>query len=490
MKKILICTALVLLSLSLTKTVSATGFQAYLFYSTFYSPQDGPFIETYFSVVGKSVLFVKTETGKYQGSVEITMMFKQNDIIKDFKKYELRSPEIDDTSHIDFNFIDQQRFGLPNGDYVFDMLIADKNRDMVPFIVTKNISIDFPADSVSISGIELIESFKTTQTPTILSKSGYDLVPYVSNYFPVNLSKLTFYAEVYNTEKVLGKDEKFLVTYQINSFETGLVIPSFVQYKKETSQPVNVLFSEFNISTLPTGNYNLVIQIRDKNNQLLTSNEVFFQRNNPTIQMNLTDISGIDITNTFVSAITDQDTLKEYIRTLCPISSQMELTLATKLLKTGTMVDMQRFFLNFWLTRDNLQPEEAWIKYNNEVKKANAAFSTVNRKGYATDRGRIFLKYGPPNAIAESYYEPNAYPYEIWHYYVLNDQRNRKFVFYTRELATNDFMLIHSDAIGEINNSQWQFVIHERGNAPHSVDQDEMENHWGSKVHDYYDIPR
>jgi GWxTD domain-containing protein len=418
------------------------------------------------------------------------MMFKQADIIKDFKKYELLSPEIDDTVNISFNFIDQQRFSLPSGDYEFDMLIADKNRDVLPFVITKSITIAYPDNKVNASGIELIESFSTTSTTNILSKSGFDLIPYVSNYFPNELNKLTFYAEIYNTEKILGKEEKFLVNCHIESFETGMILSNFVQYKKETSKPVNVLFSEFNISNLPTGNYNLVIEVRDKNNNVLASNELFFQRNNPDVQLSLNDIASVDISNSFVTTYTDKDTLSEYLRYISPISSQMEETLATNLIKTGDLHEMQQFFLNFWLTRDNINPEVAWTNYNEEVKKANSSFSTINRKGFDTDRGRVYLKYGPPNSIAESYYEPNAYPYEIWHYYQMKNQRNKKFVFYSRKLATNDFELIHSDAIGEIQNYQWQFVIHERGNSPGSVDQNEMENHWGSKVQDYYDIPR
>jgi len=49
-----------------------------------------------------------------------------------------------------------------------------------------------------------------------------------------------------------------------------------------------------------------------------------------------------------------------------------------------------------------------------------------------TDRGRVYLKYGPPNIISRKLYEPSSYPYEIWHYYVLGDnQRNKNSFFIT-----------------------------------------------------------
>jgi len=471
-------------------STQAKDLKAYLFYCTFLSPEEGPFIETYISVDGNSVLFEKNESGKFQGVLEITMLFKLNSEIKDFMKYDLLSPEIDDTTNINFHFIDQQRFLLPNGVYDFEILIADKNRETLPFIITRPVNIDFPYDKVSLSGIELIESFTKTESQNALTKSGYDLVPFVSNFFPDNINKLTFYSEVYNTDKVLGQDEKFLISYYIESYETERALPKYIRYKKETSNSVCILFNEFDISDLPSGNYSLAIEIRDRENNLLVSNSLFFQRSNPNIQINIHDISTINIKNTFVEKFTSMDTLVENIRSLSPISTQLEKSFARNLVKDPDLKIMKQYFWNFWVTRDNLDPEDAWLKYADEVKKVNASYATVTKEGYESDRGRVYLKYGPPNAISESYNEPNAYPYEIWHFYELNSQRNRKFVFYTHELATNDFELVHSDAVGEINNYQWQFFIHDRGNNPANIDQQRMENHWGSKINDYFDNPR
>ena len=114
--------------LFLTSSLYSKNTQAYLSYATFYSPADGPYIETYLSVVGKSVEFVKNANGKFQATVQISMVFRQNDIIKDFKKIDLFSPEVEDTGKIDFAFIDQQRFLLPNGDYNVEIQILDKNK--------------------------------------------------------------------------------------------------------------------------------------------------------------------------------------------------------------------------------------------------------------------------------------------------------------------------------------------------------------------------
>ncbi|MEZ5195370.1 MAG: GWxTD domain-containing protein [Bacteroidales bacterium] len=84
--------------------------------------------------------------------------------------------------------------------------------------------------------------------------------------------------------------------------------------------------------------------------------------------------------------------------------------------------------------------KKAWETYLEKVNLVNLAYSTQIQKGYDTDRGRTYLKYGEPNAISESYNEPATYPYEIWHYYDLgNGQRNKKFVFYTRDMEYQRF---------------------------------------------------
>ena len=46
-------------------------------------------------------------------------------------------------------------------------------------------------------------------------------------------------------------------------------------------------------------------------------------------------------------------------------------------------------------------------------------------KGYRTDRGRIYIKYGPPDYIEDHPYEWGSYPYQIWYYINLG----KKFLF-------------------------------------------------------------
>lgn len=508
MKKLF--TSLFILMLATTLFADTPKFiQAQLFYSKFYSPEAGPYIETYLSVVGSSVVWVKGTDGWFQGKIEITMVFKEGDKIVTFDKYELLSPKITDTTERFFNFLDQQRFALPNGSYDYEIKIRDMNSGSPAFNATQPIDLTFNPDEVSISGIQLVESFKKTDEPNILTKSGYDLVPYVYNYIPEEIKLLSFYAEIYNTDKVLGKDQKYLLTYYIESFETKRRMEKFVSFKRENSNPVGVLFANYNIAELPSGSYNLVIEVRNRDNELLTSNKLFFQRSNPEFKVDYSYFSGLSVESSFVAQITSRDTLMEYISHLYPISTDMENKFVRhQILETNAdLAMMQRYFLNFWLERDELNPENAWMHYLSAVQLVNEQFGSPGskgKKGYQTDMGYVFLKYGPPNTITDRPFDASSsgmtinsggsegrdagsVPYQIWHYYSLDNLRDRKFVFANVHLALFDYKLIHSNMPGEIQNENWQAELHYRFKFDSTMPESDK---YKGRSGDYYNNPR
>ena len=473
-------------------SLHAKRLNAFLSYATFYSPENGPYIETYLTVEGKSANYTLNENGKYQAAIQIIMLFKIGEEIINYDKYELNSPELEDTLDINYNFIDQQRYTLADGNYEFEIQIWDKNSETKPFINLQPLVIDYPDNEIIISGIQLVNSYTKTEEAGILSKHGYDIVPYIFNYYPEQINKVTFFTEIYNTSAVLGEGEKYLLKCYIVPIDKEKPLPKYIHQKKETSAPVNIVFSEFDITNLPSGNYFLAIEARDKEKKLLGLNRIFIQRSNPRIQISVMDLANLEIGNTFVSKLSDIDTLREYIRYLEPISSEQEKGFARAHLGSSDLETLQKYFYSFWLNQDELEPEKAWNNYLAEVNKVNFAYSTQIQKGYDTDRGQAYLKYGPPNAISESYNEPAAYPYEIWHYYVLNNgQRNRRFIFYTKDIVTNDFTLVHSDVTGELSNYRWQYLLYQRTRSGFDIDQGATEDGiWGGNSKRYFDLPR
>ncbi len=94
---------------------------------------------------------------------------------------------------------------------------------------------------------------------------------------------------------------------------------------------------------------------------------------------------------------------------LIPIAQEAELK---KLL--GTPLEMRRAaWEKFWEGKE--EKEEDYFK---RVDYCLKNFSRGD-KGLASDRAKIYLKYGAPDAIEEYPYETNKKPYIIWRYYNL-----------------------------------------------------------------------
>lgn len=499
MKKCLIILCLCL-NLAFVKQNQA-AVTAYLSHAVFEDPEQGPYLETYISVIGSSLKYMKNNKGNYQSAVEIGIRFIQEEEIKSAKKYILTSPESLDTLHL-ANFIDQQRFILPNGDYLMEISILDKNsKEQLPFFTKDSIHIDIPSNSVVISDIQVLESYTKSTNRGVLTKSGYDLIPYVSSFYPENSNRLKFYAEVYHTKKLLGEGQKLLISYFIESYEKQLKSVEFASFVKPFTDEVNVVIGEFNIENLSSGNYNLVLEVRDKENKLLASRRSFFQRQAKEIPLSTEKMKAIDVSNLFVNMYKSLDTLCDYVRSLRPISSSSEIQFSENLLKEPKLELLQQYFYNFWTSRSALQPYEAWIDYHREVIKVNKQFGTYGLKGYDTDRGRVYLQYGPPDSRNVVSTEPSAYPYEMWQYNSLvnksllqsnpgNRQSNKRFIFYNPDLVSNKFILIHSDARGEIINSQWQLLLNKRTMISNNLDDEKVEDNFGGSINDNYINPK
>jgi GWxTD domain-containing protein len=148
----------------------------------------------------------------------------------------------------------------------------------------------------------------------------------------------------------------------------------------------------------------------------------------------------------------------------------------------------------FWYKRDPNNPQEAWDKYYDLVKTANNLYATQIRKGYETDRGRVFLQYGMPNKLVDVPSEPSSYPYQIWQYYHVEYDglatSNVRFVFYNRDFSTNDYVLLHSDMRGEVYYRRWEAELHSRTTPMDIMDENNAEDHMGGRAKDYYDNPR
>ena len=482
---------LVLLAFSGNAQVKAKRLKPYLSTTTYFAPGMTPFVENAIAFDCRTAVYKQFEPGKFKATVEVVTIFRKGEETV-FSKVAVDSPVVTDTSNLDGAFIDQQRFSLENGEYQMEINITDLNSGDVLPTATVTVEVNYPDNVPSISDILLFDSYTKPEKPSTCTKSGYDFLPRVYPFYGSKEDKLNFYVELYNSDK-LYDEGKFLVNYYIETVESSNRMQNFAFNKRFDVSKVNVMLNSIDIKDLPSGNYYLVIEMHDRSNTLICSKSWFFQRSNPSVNFDMDDIGGVSIANTFVSNITEVDTLRKYISYLDPICSEIERTYSKSLVKTDDVKTMQQFLFNFWSKRSPMNPKQGFDDYMAAVKRVNMSFGTTAFPGYRSDRGYVFLKYGQPDKIMEVPDEPAALPYEIWHYYQVANQRDKKFVFVAPDRSTNDYQLIHSNMVGEINNPRWPMEIYQSvygQGYDQGVDQTEYERGWGSHAVDLYNNPR
>ena len=465
----------------------------------FNTSQNEPFIETYLTIPGNSLFAREVKKGEFQNSVNILFtVFKDTTIIK-ANKYNLNGPVFKDSALAPV-FIDNQRYALPNGNYRVELSLTDNyNPDRKPFTTKQNIALAYTQNHIQCSSIQALESYKKSEKPGPLTKSGYDMIPYTVNYFPETSKELSFYFETYNTDTVFGKGKPFVYYYYLENKENLAKLNDYGSFKKQISAKVNPLLAKMDISQLGSGNYNLVICIKDENNVMHIESKYFFQRLNRKADILAKQQNEKDKTlQQYFGNCNNVDTLRMFVECLWPIANGVdkERTINQSIKKNPEL--MKNFIIDFWQRRaaDTANPLKMWTIYYKNVQEAMVLFKCGKQPGYYTDRGRVYLQYGKPNQRAQQNMEQNTYPYEIWQYYKLVDNvnsrtlTNRKFVFVSKMLADDCYRLVHSDTPGEIINDRWRFEVTRRNANGTSPDAEMPAGTETNQFNEIYNNPR
>lgn len=110
-------------------------------------------------------------------------------------------------------------------------------------------------------------------------------------------------------------------------------------------------------------------------------------------------------------------------------------------LSTGTQKEREKKFRNYWKKKDptpKTEFNELMAEYYRRIDYAYQNFTTENVMGYNSDRGEIYIKFGPPENI-ERKFPTNGPTTEIWTY------SSRKFVFQATT-GFGDFRLVSSNS--------------------------------------------
>lgn len=448
--------------LIISVSMNAQNTKMLLDYNYYNIPNEKPYVEINLKVDGTSLAYTfNAEDSSYQAKLQITYLIEKDSSIIAFEKFQLNSP-LFKKGDIKEDLLDIKRLSVPKGSYKLTLLTKDLNNGYSTESTHDLRPISFNQNAIELSNIQIADSIlvaKENDDPFV--KNGLEIFPNLNHFYGALNQNLAFYFEVYTNKELNLTDSLFLVEYSIVKKGEDKVIANIKSFKKIDASPITPIAQSFKIDNLPSGEYDVLVNVKNRKNEILAEERTSFQRSNPT----LINYSSVDAEGTFVDSITDKTLLANYIRSLYPISSDAEKQFAENQLKYSDINFMRQYFLNFWMSRNAQYPEEEWLRYKEEVLKVDEMFGYGSIPGYQTERGRVYLQYGPPDAKQNVPYEYNTYPYSIWLYNQIDGQSNRKFLFYSPSMEMSGYQVLHSNVRGEVYNPNWEYMLISKTNS-------------------------
>jgi len=287
---------------------------------------------------------------------------------------------------------------------------------------------------------------------SIFYKNNYEVEPNPGAIFGENMPVLYFYFEMYNLYTGSGAIN---ISHKVYNSRNQISYEKRKYVSRDFPSIVEV--GAVNISSFPSGAYSLVIIASDSGKNIsVSSMKRFFVYNRDILDTSAYTAAGNDFLPTEL-AVMSQEELDELFESSRYIASGNETDKWKKL----TDIDGKRKFLaEFWQMRDQF-PEtpqnETKSEYLRRVQYTNEKFPNIfQKKGYKTDKGRIYILYGEPSEIERYPNEVDSKPYGIWRF----DEMEGGVIFVFADYSGfNDYRLIHSTKRGELSDPKWKDKI-------------------------------
>jgi GWxTD domain-containing protein len=273
---------------------------------------------------------------------------------------------------------------------------TEKIKKSVVFVVPKkSVKVKFQLKDLN-SGGELVE---TTFNLTPIDRVS-DLIPIDWSLYAEGKLKLT-------PIKSFSEGDTLFVYYSIMQggevkasfkIKKGVKVTPLTERKYKASQPVKDTLA-FVMEGLSTCKYELIGEFKG---------EGWKERRSLTFTL---------YSFNFLS---DRE-YKKLLEMISYIAKPEEL----KQMKKAKTEEREKLWKEFWKKRDptpGTERNEFEEEYLDRVTYANEHFSYGGWPGYRTDRGIVYIKFGPPDEVESFPFEMDKYPYEVWTYYNYNLQ--------------------------------------------------------------------
>ncbi|MCS7162041.1 MAG: GWxTD domain-containing protein [Bacteroidia bacterium] len=427
----------------------------------FFTLEGEPYVELFLGVDATSVRYVPEGDG-YKAQVDFLLLLKnQLDEAVYADKFRFILPVVRDTMAPERQrlYVDVRRLRLPQGVYTLEVEGMDPHQLPRPQKVKAVTQFEVPAKSAGFGYSDLLYARGgQASTPKGYERHGLNLDLWITNGFFTDPDTLRLYGEIYHVDSLIG-GEPYYLRLRLVDAQTGADVPGFTfQRRPRRPGPFEAFTFTLPVAQLSSGIYLTQIELCRNTGEVLAS---WYRRFHLfTTREPLPQASEAEYDSQYGFP---EKLLDEYLEGLYYLATPTERSFQ-KTLKS--FAEKKVYFVAFWKKRAERPGSLSFQEFRQRFEYARQHFKSSIRPGWRTDRGRVFIQYGPPNDMQFYFNEPDKYPYQIWVYNQIGAQSSVIFVFYDPDLITGEYPLLHSNKIGELQNRNWRaFLLRARAAA-------------------------
>ena len=291
------------------------------------------------------------------------------------------------------------------------------------------------------SDLQLCASIQASANTThAYYKNAHEVTPHPSLVFGAYMPVIYTYTELYDVDT----SKVYTIDYEIIDPDGAVAKKVSRQRRYRTRNTIEV--GTLNAVTLKSGKYSLRLSVQNSPAQ----QKAFFVYQLPALSGEpAPTATSLAIA---IEALTEKEVEEEFQKAKY-LADKTEIYFFNQL---KTAAAKKEYLKDFWNRRESGSAAETprqRIDYLRRAQLADEYYSKYIKKGWRTDRGRVFILYGKPDEVERHPSEGIAKPYEIWYFYQI--ENGVQFVFVDRS-GFGDYELVHSTKRGELTDEDWQ----------------------------------
>ncbi|MFI5252036.1 MAG: GWxTD domain-containing protein [Bacteroidota bacterium] len=422
-------------------------------YARFYYDDSLAYVEIYYAIP-EHIITYGANGGVWNGCVSMKMEIWKDTTQLSAKEW-MVPHSIADTTILSKGkvLVGLEKILLPGGDY----RLVINSEDSITTQRRENLSLSLPVNLIhskqeTLSDLELsTKIIPSTEKMGKFYKNTLEVIPFPSMLYGSGINALYYYVEMYNLKKS-GNEEGLILRKTVVDGMGKEVGRSAKKIKRKFDSAVD--YDSIDVTNFNGGTFVLTLNLTDTlAHSYAAVSKKFFIYNPGKIDTTLKEgyAAQGEAASSEYALMNEHDVDSEYTvsRYICSDREHKEYE------NLKDLNAKRKFMFDFWRRR-NTDPTNRINTYRNEylrrIEFANLHFTRLSRPGWKTDRGRVYVMYGPSSEVEEYSNSSDANPYEIWHYD--NIQSGIIFVFVDRN-NLGQYILVHSTHRDELHNDNW-----------------------------------